>query len=229
MSLLNWPLLVGLTLAAVSFSIFKRAQHSLSGVFALLTLPLFWTLFLGQVDGLVVLGLLALPWSAPLALFKPQVALFALGARRSYLIGALVTVIFSFVIWGFWPMRLLTAKAYYGSTGYVQDIAIGVWGIPIALVLLWFSRGDMDMLMAAGVFGTLHLIPFNLLPLTPAIARLKPPAAAMACLLSWLPLGANWLGPWGWWLGWLFVIWVWLNLAAHRYGWFGMKLAGEAL
>jgi hypothetical protein len=136
-------------------------------------------------------------------------------------------VVVSFVIWGFWPVKLLTAVGYYGSEGYVQDIAIGFWGIPVAVVLLWFSRGDMDMLMAAGVFGTLHLIPFNLLPLTPAIARLRPPAAAVACLLSWLPLGANWLGPWGWWLGWLFVIWLWLNLAADRYGWFGKKPAGE--
>jgi hypothetical protein len=61
------------------------------------------------------------------------------------------------------------------------------------------------------------LIPYNLLPVIPSIARLKPLPAALAMLLSWLPLSANWLGPKGWWLGWFFVVWLWAMLAVERY------------
>ena len=162
---------------------------------ALLTLPLFWTLFLGQIDGLVLLGVSGLPWLVPLALLKPQLAIFASLARKSYLAASLGFLGLSFLIWGFWPLRLFTTMGYYQE--FPQDIALKWWGIPLALVLLWFSRGDVDMLVAAGAFGTLHLVPYNLLLITPAISRLKPWSAAIACLLTWLPLSANWLGPRG--------------------------------
>jgi hypothetical protein len=75
----------------------------------------------------------------------------------------------------------------------------------------------MDMLMASGAFILPHLIPYNLLPLTPALARVKPWQAGIAMVLSWLPFSANWIGPSGWMLGWFYVIWLWLCLAAQRY------------
>lgn len=71
--------------------------------------------------------------------------------------------------------------------------------------------------MASGVFVSPDVIFYNLLPITPAIARLRPRAAAIALLLSFLTLSSNWFGPLGWWLGWGVVPWVWLNLAAQRY------------
>lgn len=214
---LTWPGFVGLTLAAVSLAILKRAAHPLSALGAFIALPVFWTTFLGQLEGLIVLGLLALPWLAPLALLKPQVSLFAFGARRSYLIAALVTVLVSLLIWGPWPLRMLAVESYYAEGRYENNIALGLWGALVALPLLWFSRGDMDMLMTAGSFMTPHLIPYNLLPMVPGIARLSPRAALVAGGLSWLPFSANWLGPGGWWLGWVFVGYVWVNLAATRY------------
>jgi hypothetical protein len=223
---LSWPALVGLTFAAVGLAVLKRAVHPSSAVFALLTLPLFWTVFLGQLEGLVVLGLLGLPWLAPLVLLKPQVSFFAFAARRSYLVAAGAFLVLSVLIWGPWPARMLAIQAYYPGGRYIQDIALGWWGLPLALPLLWWSRGDMDLLMAGGVFASLHLLPYNLLPIVPAIARLSPRAAALACIFSWLPFAANWIGPVGWWLGWIFVAWVWLNLAAARYPqvWFSVWL-----
>jgi hypothetical protein len=214
---LTWPILVGLTFASVALAVLKRALHRSSAIFALLTLPLFWTVFLGQLEGLVVLGLLGLPWLAPLALLKPQVSLFAFAARRSYLVAVAIVLALSVLVWGPWPLRMFAIQEYYPGGRYVQDIALGWWGLPLALPLLWWSRGDMDMLMTGGVFATLHLLPYNLLPIVPAIARLPPRAAALACIFSWLPFLANWIGPAGWWLGWIFVVWLWLNMAAVRY------------
>lgn len=214
---LNWPALVGLTLAAVCLAIYQRSAHPASGVFALLALPVFWTIFLGQLDGLVVLGLFGLPWLMPLALLKPHVSVFALGARPSYVVGGLVALGLSVIIWGLWPLRTLNWFNTYAQARGVQDISLKGWGLPLAVCLLWWSRGDMDLLMAAGCFATPYLIPYNLLPLVPAIARLRPRAAALACAFSWLPLCANWLGQGGWSLGWLFIGFVWLGLAAARY------------
>jgi hypothetical protein len=114
-------------------------------------------------------------------------------------------------------MRTLAIESYNTAGRYDQNIGLGIYGIPVLLATVWFSRGDPDMLMLSGVFVVTRLIPYHFLPLTPAIARLRPRNALVAFILSWLPLSANWIGPAGWWLGWLFVLWLWLNLAAIRY------------
>jgi hypothetical protein len=37
-------------------------------------------------------------------------------------------------------------------------------------------------------------------------------------LVSWLPIVcANFLGPWGWYTGWILPVWLWINLAQKRY------------
>jgi hypothetical protein len=214
---LTWPLLIGLTLSSVTFATILRSNHPLSAAAAILCLPVLWTVFLGQLEGLVLLGLLGLPWLTPLALIKPQVSFFAFGARRSYLIALVLVIGVSLLIWGPWPLRMLSVESYYAEGRYPQNIALGWWGLPLTLATAWFSRGDLDMLMLSGAFTTPHLIPYNLLPLTPALARLRPRAALLGCFFSWLPLSANYIGPFGWWLGWFFVAWLWLNLAAQRY------------
>ncbi len=217
---LNWPLMVGLPLAAYTLAVMRRSVHPLSAVAAFVTLPLFWATFLGQLEGLVLTGLLWLPWMAPLALVKPQVSIFAFFSRKSFLIAGLVVLILSLLVWGFWPVDSLHSLMSQGNVGAKRadnDISLGLWGIPIALALLWFSRGDMDMLMFAGVFALPYFLPYHLMVAGPAISRLKPGRALVAMLLSWSPLMANWLGAAGWWLGWVYVAWVWLNLAAMRY------------
>jgi hypothetical protein len=216
-SLLSWPLLVGLSMAGITMAALKRSVHIVSLLAVFLSLPVFWTIFLGQLEGLVVLGLLGLPWLVPIALLKPQVSVFAFLAKRTWMIALLIWIAISMVVWGFWPARMLAVNSYYAEGRYVQDIAIGWIGIAAALPLLWFSRGDMDMLMIAGAFLTPHLIPYSMLPFTPAVARLKPLPAVVAAFFSWLPFSSNWLGPRGWWLGWLFVLWLWVCLAWRRY------------
>jgi hypothetical protein len=214
---LTYPILIGITFAAFSIATIQRSIHPISAVAAFLSLPLIWTVFLGQLEGLVVLGMLGLPWLIPLVLVKPQISIFGLGARRSYILAFLILMIISMVIWGNWPATLLAAESFYAEGRYVQNIGLGWWGLPLFLLTIWFSRGDMDMLMASGAFISPHVIFYNLLPLTPTLARLRPRAALLGLLLSYLTLSSNWLGPLGWWLGWGFVPWLWINLAAQRY------------
>ena len=176
-----------------------------------------WTIYLGQLEGISVLGLLFLPLFTPLAIIKPQVSFFAFLANKKYILILLMTLLISFLIWGIWPINTFSVDSYYEEGRYEQDISIGWKGLFIAVPLLWLSRGDMDMLMLAGSFCTLHLIPYNLLPVVPSIGRLKPLPAFVSLLFSFLPFSANWLGPKGWWLGWFFVCWLWINLAIERY------------
>jgi len=214
---LTWPLLVGLTLAAVCLAAIKRAVHPVSLIATILALPVLWVIFTGQIDGLIVLGFLGLPWLAPLVLLKPQASGLGLAARPSYLVAAALTAGVSILIWGWWPARVLSASGPYAGTGQPQDIALGWRGIPITLALIWASRGDLDMLMLAGVFSSPYLVPYHLLPFVPSVARLRPRAALSASVLSWSPFLANWWGDGAWWFAWLFVGYVWIGLAVHRY------------
>ena len=216
--LLTWPLLIGLGMAAFSLAAAQRSVHVVSLVAACLCLPLLWTIFLGQIEGIALLGLIGLPWLAPLALLKPQVTIFAFGAKRSYIIAFVVVILLSFLIFGPWWNTMLNVESFYAEGRYPQNIGLGWWGLPLFLATVWFSRGDVDMLMLSGAFITPHLIPYNLLPLSPAIARMRPVFAVLATLLSWLPLVcANFFGNWGWWTGWIFPLFLWTYLAVKRY------------
>ncbi len=159
--LLNWHTLTAITLAAVSYASLLRAKHIISTSLVFFTLPLWWTLYLGQLDGIAVLGLLGLPWLTPLALINPQLSFFAFAAKKTYLIGLLVFLLVTLMIWGLWPLQVLNVNLYHTEGKFEQDISIGIYGIVIALPLLWLSRGDMDMMMLSGAFCTPHLIPYT--------------------------------------------------------------------
>lgn len=214
---LNYPILIGITCAAFSIAAFLRSVNYLSAVAAFLCLPLIWVIFLGQIDGLALLGMLGLPWLVPFALLKPQITFFGLGAKKTYIIAFIVWMIISILIWGDWFPAIQDINSYYPVNEWSHNISLGWWGVPFFLAMVWFSRGDMDMLMASGAFITPTLLFYHLLPLTPAVARLKPKTAFIAAFLSFLPLSSNWVGLKGWYLGWAFIIWVWINLAAKRY------------
>ncbi len=85
-------------------------------------------------------------------------------------------------------------------------------GAILALPLLWFSRGDEDLLMAAGSFMTPHLFPYHFYLLMPALGRMKTGWMLLTWLLSWSPLLANWLGNIGWHAGNLFALVLWLGI-----------------
>jgi hypothetical protein len=216
--LLTWPLLIGLTLSTYAVAVMKRARSVASAIAAFATMPFWWCLFLGQLDGLALLGVLGLPWLVPLALLKPQVACWAILARRKSLIVAVCFVLLSCLIWGFWPTQMFTYSIErVDPLRWPQQIGLGLWGLPLALIVLWAVPGwTEDKLMMAGAFVTPALIPYQLLPLMPAIARLPWWLAWIVALTSWLPTTANWLGGLGWWLTWVSVVLLGAGLVRHN-------------
>jgi len=205
-SQLSYPLLIGVTLATFSVAVLLRTSSLPSSVIAFINLPLFWVIFLGQLDGIALLGAIGLPWLLPLALMKPQIASFAIFAKRSTMKLAAVFMVITFMIWKIWPLNMLTYHTNPAEEWH-QDITLGWLGIPLFILLLVkMPKNDVDWWMLAGTTITPFLLPYNLLPLMPAIARLPIGWAIVAAISSWFPLLSNWTGPLGWYSGWVSIL-----------------------
>lgn len=183
---------------------------------ALLSLPMLWLLFKSDVDGLALMGLVTLPYGAPLLLLKPQLGAFALLANRRYFAAGAIWGLISIVFWGLWFTRLQFVSEPQWHIDWPQDISVFPWGILLALPLLWLGRGDADMLMAAGSFATPHLFPYAFVLVMPAISRMSWPWAILCWAISFAPLLANWWGPWAWHLGNLLGLCLWLGLYVNK-------------
>jgi hypothetical protein len=212
LKVINLPALFALTIMGIGLRTLRYRQAVTPLLLAIVSLPTLWVLFLGNLDGLILVGLLLLPWGVPLVLIKPQIAAFALLARWKWLIAAVIWFVISIMIWGLWPLEMLVVFEPGWKEEWVQDITLFPWGLIIALPLLWFSRGDEDLLMAAGSLATPHLFPYHFIVLMPAIARMSMFWMLLTWLLSWSPLMANWLGPWAWHLGNLMSVSIWIGV-----------------
>ncbi len=212
LKVLNWPLLIALTLLAVVIRTRLYTRSPWPVALAILSLPTLWVLFIGNLDGLVLLGLLLLPWGVPLVTMKPQIAAFALLAKKSSIMAGIIWGLLSLVIYGFWPKNFLQVLTPAWRVEWVQDISLFPWGLLIAIPLLWLSRTDEDLLMIAGSFATPHLFPYHYILVMPALGRMSPIWMLSCWLLSWSPLIANWVGPIGWRMGNLFGLLLWLGI-----------------
>lgn len=215
-ALLDYPSIFAITVMALALRAYRYRPSPLALLLCFLSLPTLWMFFLGNLDGLVSLGLITLPLGAPLVLVKPQVAGYALLARKSSLMAGGVWLLISFAIWGFWPVNMLEVFTPEWNQEWVQDITLFPWGLLVALPLMWFSRGDEDLLMAAGSFASPHLFPYHFMVLMPALARMRRPWMVTTWAVSFLPLLANWLGPWAWHFGNLMGVCFWVGVYTNR-------------
>lgn len=215
-SLLNLPAVFALTVIGIGLRSYRYRASPWAIALGLLSLPTLWLIYLGTLDGLALIGLLILPWGAPLVLIKPQVAGFALLAKRNAIIIAIIWVLISFIIWGFWPLNMGELFQPDWKEEWPQDITLFPWGLIIAIPLMWLSRGDEDLLMAAGSFATPHLFPYHFVVLMPALARMRWQWMLITWLISFTPLLSNWLGPWAWHFGNLMSVCFWLGIYLNR-------------
>jgi hypothetical protein len=212
---LTWPGLIGFTFTGLALALYQRRASPLVMAIAFLTFPVVWVVFLGQIEGVILFGLTGLPWLVPLATIKPQVSYLAFLARKEYLLALLVWLVISIVVWGLWPLDIIQISIF-SSLGEPHDIHLWPWSLPVVIILLWLSRGDMDLLMLAGTFILPYLHPYHYFLVVPALARVEKNVAVLAAIVSWLPLLANWLGPWTWFLGHLFPLLLWAGIYAKR-------------
>jgi len=215
--LFNPQSIFALTILALVLRMWHYRARAWRIALALISLPTLWLLFLGNVDGLVMVGLLLLPvLGVPLVLVKPQVASFSLLANRRSIAATIAWILISIVLWGPWPLNFLGVGDAAWREAWPQDITLYPWGALLALPLLWWSRGDEDMLMAAGSLMTPHLFPYHFYVLMPALGRMNIFWALLSWAISFTPLLANYWGPGAWHFGNLLSLTLWLGLYWHK-------------
>jgi hypothetical protein len=173
-------LLNGITLMTVAVAAARQARPGnrrsrlIAAGLALVSPPVLMALWLGNIEGLVLLGLVALPPGVILALTKPHLSIWALLARRRWLIWTAGWGVLSLLIWGWWPGRT------FGEMGRLSEnfFTIGWYNlgwplIIIGAVLLLFSSADPQRLLAAGFFLTPYLMPNHMLLLLPALGGVE--------------------------------------------------------
>lgn len=216
LSPLGYGFVFALSVIGITARTLKYNKSPYPLILVFLSLPTLWVFFMGNLDGLILFGMLIMPVGIPLVLMKPQLAAFTLLASRKWLVAGTVWVVVSLLIWDFWPKRFLMVTSAAWKSEWVQDISLFPWGLLIGLPLLYFSRGDQDLLMAAGSFMTPHLFPYHFIILMPSIARMRPLWMIITFLVSWTPLLANWLGPGAWHFGNLIGICCWIGVYLNK-------------
>jgi hypothetical protein len=84
-----------ITCLAIALRAYRYNRSPWPIALAVVFMPTLWVFFMGNVDGLVLAGLMVLPWGIPLVLMKPQVSAFALLARRRWLLAGIVWTLIS--------------------------------------------------------------------------------------------------------------------------------------
>jgi len=215
LALLNSLTLMAVAVATVGSDPQQNLRSRMgAGALALLTPPVFMNLWLGNVEGLALIGLLAFPPGVLLALIKPNLTIWAALARRASFIWVLAIGLVSILIWGFWPLQMIAELERLTA----NSMAIG-WanlGWPVAVLgagLLIFSRPDPYQLMSAGFLLSPYLMPNHSLVLLPALGKVHGwprlalwVAAWVSALAAGFPAGPFRL------LGLLFPLAVWVSL-----------------
>lgn len=143
-----------------------------AAMMALLNPTVWYLLWNGQVDGLVLISLLVLPWSIPLLLLRPQILGWVLIARKKWTYALVVWLGISVVIWGWWIGHLLEMSS--GSIVHPTAMGWATLGWPIfvaGLVLLFFTEGHFWRILSAGFIAAPYLQPYHMVILYPALGR----------------------------------------------------------
>lgn len=206
-----------------------------------------WTLFYGQIDGLVVGGLAVAWWAMTqnrpylvglgiiLASIKPQLSLPLILAiwwwspsRLKSLAFPAVVVGLSFVQWGWWvPEWLQNLRFTQDLVGLSRNISlwpiIGAWVLLAWPVILWLPLERSRKLVAVAA-GTALTVPY--FPLPSSVLLLCMPVPWWTYVTAQLPILSGTLGEWLYYpvkfLPLALLVWLAWPLIKHK--WHGKKL-----
>ena len=182
-SRLGRGMLSALTLILTILVVRRWDEGLLKPVLALLSPPMFYILLHGQVDAIVLAGVMlpSLYWGL-VALSKPQVAIgliFGVGDIRGFLkmIGVTAAVLlFSLLLFGNWPLELIRQPGPVGQ----HNIWLGLWPYQIlvgmGIVFYGMNRKDERFFIAASPF---------FLPYAATSSLLGPWIVMMTLLKNW--------------------------------------------
>jgi hypothetical protein len=191
----GWGLLAGGTLLVSVFLVAKYAPGKLKFIFFLLSPPVIYTLLHGQIDVLILAGvLLPREWWPLAAVSKPQVAVgLALGVPRNRLLRAgllgAAVLLASWLLFGPWPLELLRQPTPFQEM--THNLWLGLWPfqapLGIALLALGLERKDERFLFSASPF---------LMPYAAISSLVGPWLAGLSFLKDW-QAGVVFVAWWG--------------------------------
>lgn len=174
--------LLGISLVTIALATWRNGGKWTAIVLALLNPPVFYLLYLGHLEGLVLAGLLT--GLVPLALVKPQLTIWSLLAERRTQAWTVIVLAVSLLIWRFWMLRLRQATFENMNAFGWQESG---WGVLLLGMLLLVGAGkDSYCLMAAGMLVSPYLMPYNLAVLVPVMGKLRGWRLGLVYLTTWL-------------------------------------------
>jgi hypothetical protein len=196
---IGWALLCALTLGAAILVLRHWSSDSAPGlvkpVLVLTSPAMFYTLMHGEIDVLIIAGvLLPAEWWLLTALTKPQVALaLALGIPLRKWVRAglilLVVLVISLVFAGWWPPRLLHQPTPFRNA--THNLWFGLWPFQVpagvALAVKGLQHKDDRFLIAASPF---------LSPYAATSSLIGPWIAVFTFLTTW-QAAFVWASRWG--------------------------------
>ena len=211
------PFLSGLTLTIMLFVLWRRKANIWHFLAVFTSMPLYWTLWLGQVDAVPILGLALLPWGIPLVLLKPQVAIWYAWVwwkkrpdKWVIALGWALFVLLTFVIWGFWPLNFSNPAAF--RTVYDLSLWQFHWLFGVIVIAGALLESDPERAMALGALGALYIQGASYIVLLPTLTRFSGMSLLIIWLTTWAGAASIFLGDSARPLATLFPISIWISL-----------------
>jgi hypothetical protein len=193
------PFLTGLSLTALGLNLYLRKANVWHYIAAFSSMPLFWTIWLGQIDAVPLLGIAFLPWGMPLVMMKPQVGFWYVWVwwkkRRDKVrigLGVVAFLAITLIIWGWWPSRFTFPVPYdssYDLSGWRISPVLGLAALVGAIL-----ENDPDRSTALGAIAAPYLQGASYLVLIPTLVRFTGWKLLIAWLTSWASLVVMFLG-----------------------------------
>lgn len=200
---------VTLSLLVICYACHKLGADRLGMVLALTTPATWFLITLGQLEALLLLGLVIerRPWDVLLLAIKPQVIgtaiLFRLRDYDRRAVGYLAAfLLVSLVVWPGWPAEMLARWWRGGEFGGFKPLSLAIfpYGIPAGLALFWYAwrRQNAGLGALSSFFFVPYLGPGShivyivlLLSKGPRRLRVAGYAGYWAFCLFWLSGGFN--------------------------------------
>ncbi len=182
---MDWRVSLGwlnsITLFTVALATWKNGGKYKEIALALSAPPLWFLMWVGHPEGLVLLGVIT--GIVPLILIKPVISLFSIFSSRKLFAWTALFFVISLIIWPGWIFAFQSA-----SFGHEAAFGWADMGWPLLIlgcILLPGAGKNSYRLMAAGCFITPFLMPYHLALLTPAMGKARGWRLVLLWLSSW--------------------------------------------
>ena len=134
------------TVIIVIFLCKKFSIDKVKFIFILLSPPLLWCIFMGQIDGLILLAYFLPPaWQVFFAGTKPQVAtglgINAIQNKPKLIILAAILGISAMIIWG-WPISVINNALNKSQALSISSWNLTIWPIGLLLIPMLFVKDE---------------------------------------------------------------------------------------